>query len=195
MKWSADRRELGVKVVVAGAPDSGKAEVLQAIAARYGAGRPAHGRAAGVEVWHSGWSERERLSDGRSLRIALVAPRGRPAYEAAGELLMREADAVLFVIDVDPLRLREGWDALLEVSGQAQRAGFELRSIPLVLQYHRAERHKGFEPEKLDDWLGVPTDLVPRFVTSSASPDAEGMAFDVLLERLLARLEQGGVMK
>ncbi len=40
----------------------------------------------------------------------------------------------------------------------------------------------------LDKRLGVPTGVIPRFVSSSHQPDAEGMAFDSVLTQIKERL-------
>lgn len=190
MRWSPDGRECQVKLVIAGAPGSGKLEIMTAVARRYGAADPAEVAFGGNRLFRTGWIDSDRLSHGRELRIELLTLHDAVPYNAAEELLMREVDGAVFVIDIDPEKLKQAWEALLRVSDNAQRNGYELRSIPLALQYHRADRHPRFEPAKLDAWLGVPSGQVPRFVTSSSSPDLEGMAFDSILAQLARRLDE-----
>lgn len=177
-----------MKIALTGAPGSGKLSILESIAKRYGAVPPREHQIGDLRVHRAGWTDYDLLAGGRPLHISLVTLHGRVAYNAAEELLVREADGVVFVLDVAPARLKEAWEALLRVSDNAQRNGFELRSVPLALQYHRADLHRGFEPAKLDAWLGVPTASVPRYVTSSSSPDLEGMAFDSVLRQVVARI-------
>lgn len=181
MRVSAEDHGVSVKLAVTGAPGSGKAGILRAASSRLGAG-PVESRYCGsTEVLRCHW----KSDDG--IEIALWALSGEADYGAMEELLVRGADGILFVIDVDREKIEGAWAALTALSQHTRRSGYELRAKPLVMQYHRAERHPNFEPEKLDRWLGVPTDQVPRFVTSSASPDRDGMAVDALVERVMRR--------
>lgn len=188
MKRSPDNHELFVKVVVAGAAGCGKRSILEALAERYGAESLGSHEIGSMRVQRAAWTDWEVLGDGRALHIAVLALDGKISYNASEELLLREADGIIFVIDVEPTKLQGAWDALLRVSDNAQSNGYDLRSVPFALQYHRADRHKDFEPTKLDQWLGVPNGEVPRFVTSSSSPDLEGMAFDAVLDQIVKRL-------
>lgn len=181
-----------MKVAIAGAPGSGKRSILSCIAERYGAVPPREHEIGELRIHRAGWIDYDFLGNGRVLHVSLVALHGKVPYNAAEELLVREADGVIFVLDVAPDRLKEAWEALLRVSDNTQRNGYELRSVPLALQYHRADQHRGFEPAKLDAWLGVPTGSVPRYVTSSSSPDLEGMAFDSVLRQIKKRLDDFG---
>ncbi|MEP4078765.1 hypothetical protein [Haloferula sp.] len=182
-----------MKVAIAGAPGSGKLSILNSIAERFGAVPPREHRVGELRVQRAEWVDYDLLGKGRAVHVSLVTLHGKVPYNAAEELLVREADGVVFVMDVAPDRLKDAWESLLRVSDNTQRSGYELRSIPLALQYHRADRHRGFEPAKLDTWLGVPTGSVPRYVTSSSSPDMEGMAFDSVLGQIKKRLGDFGV--
>ncbi|MEM9236867.1 MAG: GTPase domain-containing protein [Verrucomicrobiota bacterium] len=181
-----------MKVAIAGAPESGKLSILEKVAERFGAPEPVEREIGELKVHGTRWSDFEMLGGDKVVTITLMTLHGKVGYNAAEELLVREADGVVFVIDVEPPRLKDAWEALLRVSDNAQRNGYELRSIPLALQYHRADRHPGFEPAKLDEWLGVPTGSVPRYVTSSSSPDMEGMAFDSVMAQIEKRLGEIG---
>ncbi len=194
MRRSSDGRDYFVKVAIAGAPNSGKLTILDFIGKRYGALPPREHQIGDLRIHRSGWTDYDLLGDGRALHVSLVTLHGKVPYNAAEELLVREADGVVFVMDVAPSRLKEAWEALLRVSDNTQRNGYELRSIPLALQYHRADHHPNFEPAKLDAWLGVPTGSVPRYVTSSSSPDLEGMAFDSVLGQIKKRLADLGAV-
>lgn len=188
MRRSSDGREYFVKVAIAGAPGSGKLSILNGIVDRYGAVPSREHSIGDLQIHRAGWTDYDLLGNGRALHVSVVTLHGKVPYNAAEELLVREADGVVFVLDVAPNRLKEAWEALLRVSDNTQRNGYELRSIPLALQYHRADQHREFEPAKLDSWLGVPTGSVPRYVTSSSSPDLEGMAFDSVLAQIKKRL-------
>ncbi len=182
--------EVSVKLVIAGAPGSGKRSILEAVAARVDAPPPRSYRAGPLHVLRTLWRDPRPLDDGTSLVVALLTLEGPAPYNAAEELLVRDADGIVFVIDVEPDRLQGAWESLLKLSDNTRRGGYDLRAVPLALQYHRADRHHGFEPARMDEWLGVPTGTVPRFVTSSSSPDLEGMAIDSVIAQIRRRINQ-----
>lgn len=182
--------EVSVKLVIAGAPNSGKRSILEAVAERVDAPPPRGYRAGPLNVRRTLWRDPRPLADGSSLVVALLTLDGPAPYNAAEELLVREADGIVFVIDVEPSRLQEAWESLLRLSDNTRRGGYDLRAVPLALQYHRADRHEGFEPARMDEWLGVPTGTVPRFVTSSSSPDLDGMAVDSVVEQIRRKIDE-----
>lgn len=188
MRWSADGGTCFAKVAIAGPPHSGKAGVVRSIAARYGVGEVREQCVGGARLVSVGWRIVDALGAGRHLFLTLRTFEGPVVYQAMEEMLVRELDALVFLLDARPPRLQEAWDSIAQTARHARRSGYDLRSIPLALQYHRADAHPGFAPDKVDRWFGVPVDRVPRFMSSSDLPDAEGMAFDVVKERLIRRI-------
>lgn len=183
-----DGREVTVKVALAGAADTGKLAILRAIAARHGYATVREHAVGPVCVHRVQWTEPTFLPDGRRLNVSVHSLTGRVAYNASEELLLRGADGVVFVVDVDPARFQESWDSLLQLDRNTRRNGYDFRSIALALQYHRADRHPGFDPARLDERLGVPPGLIPRFVSTEGEPDGEGLAFDAVLDRIRGTL-------
>ncbi len=183
----AGPNELAVKVVLAGAPGCGKSDILRALATRLGGVPVREGAIGGTRVRRVVAIWPNHCPDGRTLRVGFYALSGPVRYNAPEELLMRGADALLLVIDVSPEALKAGGDALRRSVENVRRAGMELQSLPVALQYHRVERHSGFDADRMDAWLGVPTGLVPRFVEESAAPDRPGGAIDSLIEALMRK--------
>lgn len=132
------------------------------------------------------------LDDGRFLNVAVHSLTGDVEYNAAEELLLRSVAGIIFVVDVDPAKFRMTWDSLMRLSDNTKRNGFDLHSVGLAIQYHRADLHPETSPEDLDRRLGVPPGMVPRFVSSSRAPDAEGLAFDSVLSQIKEKLAKGG---
>ena len=190
MKWSADGGTCFVKIAITGPPRSGKSEVLRSIARRYDVGEVKERVVGECRLLSVSWRISDALGAGRDVVLTLRTLEGQVVYQAIEEMLVRELDAVVVLLDARPPRLQESWDSLARVARHARRSGYDLRSIPLALQYHRADAHPGFAPEKVDRWFGVPVDRVPRFVSSSDLPDGEGMAFDVVKERLIRRIRE-----
>lgn len=181
-----DGRGVAVKIALAGAADTGKLAILRAIAARHGYATVREHPVGPARVHRVEWTEPEHLADGRRLIVSVHSVPGKVDYNAAEELLLRDADGVVFVVDVDPQRFRESWDSLLRLDRNVRRNGRDLRSVALALQYHRADRHPGFDPAELDARLGVPPGLIPRFVSAEGEPDGEGQAFDAVLAQVRA---------
>lgn len=170
------------KLVIAGAPGSGKLAILNSVAARYGAPAP--------ELFDIGsWKVSRTVIKTDRRRFEVLALDGPQEFQASEELLMKDASGVLFVIDVEPRRLQAAWEALMASAKHARGHGYDLRARPFVLQYHRADRHPGFDPAKLDAWLGVPTGEVSRYVTPDPHPDSRGGAFDALLSAVSDRMD------
>lgn len=181
-------REVAVKVALAGAADTGKLAILRAIAARHGYATVREHAVGPSRVHRVEWTEPGFLPDGRRLSVSVHSLTGHVPYNAPEELLLRDADGVVFVVDVDPARFQESWDSLLQLDRNTRRNGYDFRSVALALQYHRADRHPGFEPAELDARLGVPPGLIPRFVSTEGEPDGEGLAFDAVLSQIRAKL-------
>lgn len=166
-------------VVVAGASGHGRQEVFEAICRRKGNARPIEQSAGDIVVWQCGFDVMQEDGEPRWLDLRCLAEDS--GYGAGQDLLVRRADAVIFVFDVRIRHLEAGWMALQRVAESAQRGGHDLRARPLVLQYHRCDAHPGFQPSRMDGWLGLPPgEEVSRVVTSTQRPDGDGAVFDAL---------------
>ncbi len=58
----------------------------------------------------------------------------------------------------------------------------------MAVQYHRADRHNGFSPGQMDEWIGLPTAQIPRFVSTSEAIDTPDGAIDTLLADIARRV-------
>jgi hypothetical protein len=183
---SPDQREVAVKIALTGAADSGKLAILRAIASRKGVTQVREHPVGELRTFRAEWTE--PLPAGKRLRIAVHSLTGRTVYDAAEELLTRDADGLIFVADATPDKFRPTWEALMRLGENARRNGYDLRSVALALQYHHAERHPGFDPQALDSKLGVPQGAIPRFVSTDRNPDGDGMAFDSVMGQIHERL-------
>lgn len=188
MTVEEDGRQVSVKIALTGAADTGKLAVLRAIAGRYGFATVREHPVGSQRVHRVEWTEPANLPDGRFLNIAVHSLTGHVEYNAAEELLVRAAAGIVFVVDVDPAKFQASWDSLMRLSDNTRRNGYDLHSVGLAVQYHRADLYPDFDPAKLDARLGLPPDLIPRFVSTSRVPDAEGMAFDSVISQIKGKI-------
>lgn len=141
--YDHDRGELHLKVIYAGPPRSGKSRSLEALfraAAK-------HGRTAEVDC--SGAARGELVEHvelrlgrvfGRHTAVAhvVVLPAG-DALDSTTRLLLRSADAVVFVADATPERREDNARALEALDGALRREGRDLWSLPLVFQWNKRD--------------------------------------------------------
>jgi len=180
--------EISVKLVVAGDTGSGRGELMRAFAERAGGVPVREGTLGGSRIWRLETIWPQPLEDGRLLRLRVFALTGKSDYNAAEELLLRDVDGVVCLIDAAPENLKFGWEALIRLSDNLRRAGLELGELPLAVQYHRVDRHFGFDVRRMDQWLGLPAGRVARFVSRSGGVDFEGGAIDSVLAQIAARV-------
>lgn len=183
-----DRTQVSVKVALAGMADAGKLATLQAIAARFGYATVREDQVASQRIHRVSWTEPTHLPDGRLLNVSVFSLMGEIDYNAAEELLLRDAAGIVFVVDVDPLKFPLAWDRLLRLAENTRRNGYELSSVGLAVQYHRGDLHVDFDAVRYDASLGLPVDRVPRFVSSSSEPSTLVQALDSVLAQIHARL-------
>ena len=167
------------RVVIAGAAGHGRQEVFESICARHSGGSPLEQTVGDLRVWQGNFEVLNEAGESCSLEIRCLDDSS--PYMVGQDLLVGQSDAVIFVFDVRHKQLEAGWVALQRVAESAQRGGHDLRSRPLVLQYHRCDAHPGFQPSQMDSWLGLPPgEEVPRVVTSTKRPDGDGAVFEAL---------------
>lgn len=188
MTVEQDNRQVSVKVALTGAADTGKLAVLHAIASRYGFATVRDHVVGSTSVHRVEWTEPDTLPDGRFLNVAIHSLTGHPSYNAAEELLVRSAAGIVFVADVDPAKFQATWDSLMRLSENTKRNGYNLRAVGVAIQYHRVDLHPGFDATEFDAKLGVPRGAIPRFISTSQQPDAEGLAFDSVMAQIKNRL-------
>lgn len=184
---AGESTEVPVKLLVAGATGSGRGDMLRAFAERIGGVPIREGTLGGARIWRVETMWPQPLEDGRLMRLRLFAPTGRSGYNAIEELLVRGLDGVVCLLDVAPENIRFGWDAVVKLSENLRRVDLELGELPLAVQYHRVERHHGFDAGRMDQRLGLPAGRVARFTSRSDRVDCEGGAIDSVIGQIAAR--------
>lgn len=76
---------------------------------------------------------------GFKFRYLLYATPGQEYYDASRRLILKGADAVVFVVDSQPERAQDNWDALELLKKNFSSLGQDLANIPMVIQYNKRD--------------------------------------------------------
>jgi hypothetical protein len=157
-------RDRLAKVVLVGSAGAGKSAIVKAVAEKYAHASVRAGEIGEGKVYRTEFFWPEPMSDGGQLRVRLYGLSGAPVYKAVEELVLADADGVVFVGNL----ARDEGDAVLlalhSMALNAQQNGMDLTKLPAAVHYHRASA-PAFEPDEMDAWLGITPGAVPRFVT------------------------------
>jgi len=160
-------REISCKIVYYGPGRSGKTTNLQYIFSRVPDDR------RGKMVSLATQTDRTLFFDflpielgtisGFTTRFQLYTVPGQVYYNATRKLVLQGADGVVFVADSQVRQLDENIESLQNLQANILEQGFDVRTIPLVLQYNKQDLPPDLvlTPPELDDALNFRT--VPSF--------------------------------
>lgn len=171
-----------LKLVIAGPPNCGKAEMIRALAARI--------PDSVLRDYKVGWLDVLRLdyfwetpnSDGSRLEISVHALVGQVEYEAMYEMMMSNAQAVLMMIDINPARMAEGLQVMIKTADCLKRRGLDIRELPMLFQYHHAEMATQELVQQWDQLLDLQNTRIPRFFSASDFAEGSFTGFDLLVK-------------
>jgi signal recognition particle receptor subunit beta len=86
-------------------------------------------------------------------RFQLYTVPGQVYYDATRKLVLRGADGVVFVADSAPHRQDENVDSLRNLQENLLEHGFDIREMPLVMQYNKQDLDDAVPPDRLDETL------------------------------------------
>ncbi|MFK7911221.1 MAG: Rab family GTPase [Akkermansiaceae bacterium] len=189
-KWSSDKGEVAIKIAVVGQAGSGKKSIVQAVAAARGQATLRTGFVSGAEVARTDFIWPEPLPDGPFVKVRVFGITGNPFHEAAEQLMLTDADAVVFVVDCDANAISASRDKLIAMMGNATHVGMDWQSTIVVMQYNRAERYPQLKPDDLDQWLGIKEANVARYLTSSNSGENLCVAVNEAARKTIRKLQE-----
>lgn len=136
-------REVLCKVVYAGPAYSGKTTSLEWISRHTAAQDDRKLVSVATEGERTLFFDVFALDLGRiggySVRLQLFTVPGQPKYEAARRVVLRGADAVIFVADSQRDRMMDNVHALTLLEQALLDEGFAPGEVPLVLQYNKQD--------------------------------------------------------
>lgn len=86
-------------------------------------------------------------------RFQLYTVPGQIYYDATRRLVLRGADGVVFVADSQPGRRQENLESLRDLQENLLENDFDIREIPLVLQYNKQDLAGARSTVDMDDEL------------------------------------------
>lgn len=183
--------ELRAKLALVGVPNCGKRQILRDWADQQGRGELYHERISDASVFRAPFSWTDLPRPDWNMSVEVFTTHGVVAYSAIEEMLLEEVDGVAFVAPVDSSRAVEIRDSLVRLGQVMSRHGKSLGDFPMVMHYHQAELMPGFNPGTLDEFLGVPRELIPNVVTRSDDGSPLTASLAILLKKLM---EEAGAM-
>lgn len=86
-------------------------------------------------------------------RFQLYTVPGQVYYNATRRLVLRGADGVVFVADSEPRRQRENLESLRNLQENLIENDFDIRELPLVLQYNKQDLDGARTAKEMNDEL------------------------------------------
>ncbi len=86
-------------------------------------------------------------------RFQLYTVPGQVYYNATRRLVLRGADGVVFVADSETARRRDNLESLRNLQENLLENDFDIRTLPLVLQYNKQDLAGARPAEEMDDEL------------------------------------------
>lgn len=86
-------------------------------------------------------------------RLQLYTVPGQVYYDATRRLVLRGADGVVFVADSEPTRRPDNIESLRNLQENLLDNDFDIRELPLVLQYNKQDLAHARSVEDMDDEL------------------------------------------
>jgi len=128
--------------------------------------------------------------NGYRTRILLYTVPGQVYYNATRKLVLKGADAVVFVADSDPAKMQENIDSLRNLEENLNEHGLTLDTIPWVIQYNKRDLGNALPVETLNAKLNLLN--VPCFEATATTGQGiyetfqaiAGILYRQLVERL-----------
>jgi signal recognition particle receptor subunit beta len=147
--------EAALKIVYCGAPLAGKSTNLHSVHSQL----PEAERGDLVAVSNS--TDQIHFFDfhpsdgidlhGYRLSFQLYTVPGRVTYNATRQLVLREVDGIVFVVDSQPERFNENIAALDQMAASLSHNGIDPRKIPIVAQYNKQDLPSPLTPHRLEE--------------------------------------------
>lgn len=94
------------------------------------------------------------------VRLHLCTVPGQIAYDTTRQLVLKNVDGIVFVIDSQPTRLEANFESIRNLETNLRRQGDDPDRMPLVVQYNKRDLEGIMPVSELRSGLRVPTGVV-----------------------------------
>lgn len=126
--------------------------------------------------------------NGYRTRILLYTVPGQVYYNATRKLVLKGADAVVFVADSSPRKMDENVESLRNLEDNLNEHGLTLDTIPWVIQYNKRDLSDALPAATLDQKLNLLN--VPSFEAIATSGEGIYDTFQSIARILYAQLTE-----
>jgi signal recognition particle receptor subunit beta len=106
------------------------------------------------------------MIEGFKLRFNIYTVPGQVIYEASRKLIVNGADAIVFVVDSQPVRLDENLQSWQSLITNLQLCNADIGQMPIVLQYNKRDLEPRIEVGTIERALGL--NGIPVFESNAA---------------------------
>lgn len=184
--------EIRFKVAIVGAPVSGRAAMVKAMAHHYASSPVRIGEIGGGRVARSEFRFPAVGTDSRPLHVRLFGVSEEPAYDAVTDLVVEGADAVILAVSLAHDRAMQARLALQKLLTSAQHNGIALDRIPVALTYAISTQGPQLTPEEMDRGLGISPEAIPRFVIAPGSDEVLRAPVEWIIARAIQAADDAG---
>ena len=128
---------------------------------------------------------------GFETRLHLYSVPGQLFYSASRKLIMKGADGVIFVADSQKARKEANIISMEDLKENLEHYGYDLDSIPFVIQYNKRDLDSAMPVEELREDLN-PQSQHPDFKACAIAPNGPGVfeTLKAVVKQILKELKK-----
>ncbi len=127
---------------------------------------------------------------GFKTRFQLYTTPGQVFYDASRKLILKGVDGVVFVADSQPARLDANLESLDNLRENLVERGYDLESLPFVVQYNKRDLPGAMPVEELRALLNVTG--APDFEAAALRGEGVFDTLKAIARQVLVELKKGG---
>ncbi len=161
-----ERREVKIKIALAGVPFVGKEEMLRDMAAKFGQNDFQTTLVGDSRILSTVLSHQVPDRPDWRFKLGLHTVAGQADYNAITELLLENLGGMVFVCPIQSRGAAELRESLNTTLFNLRRRGRDLERLPVVMHYREQEHLPDFDISQLEHFLGIGHDALPSFHTA-----------------------------
>jgi len=188
LKINRKSKELSVKIVYCGAGNFGKASCLSALHSKVEAVQGTKTEIVSIGAGPSRTAyfcfapvEDDGAYDGCRMKVQVIAHGNQVIANSMYELVLRDVDGIVFVVDPEPDRMSRCHRRFEAVHRSLRALHGSLHSVPYVIQYNKRDLPAAISVEKIERTFNIGWAKAPSFVAAATRSKGIVEPFDHLL--------------